>query len=86
HAADRQGCGNYRVIQPLDALSREGLAEGLLSWNHLAPGELERYQPDSIVLQRQVGDEQIEHIRRMRAFSQAFKVFELDDYLPNLPI
>ncbi|UVL02549.1 glycosyltransferase [Pseudomonas sp. B21-047] len=86
HAADRQGCGNYRVIQPLDALSREGLAEGLLSWNHLAPGELERYQPDSIVLQRQVGDEQIEHIRRMHAFSQAFKVFELDDYLPNLPI
>lgn len=86
HAADRQGCGNYRVIQPLDALNREGLAEGLLSWSLLPVAELERYKPDSIVLQRQVGDVQLEHIRRMKAFSSAFKVFELDDYLPNLPI
>ncbi|MDP9521003.1 hypothetical protein [Pseudomonas putida] len=86
HAADRQGCGNYRVIQPLDALNSEGLAEGLLAWNFLSPTELERYQPDSIILQRQVGDEQIEQMRRMHAFSKAFKVFELDDYLPNLPL
>jgi hypothetical protein len=81
-----RGCGNYRVIQPLDALKREGLAEGQLSWAHLTPAELERYQPDSIVLQRQIGDQQIEHMRRMHAFSRAFKVFELDDYLPNLPL
>ncbi|WP_434119722.1 glycosyltransferase [Pseudomonas fortuita] len=86
HAADRGGCGNYRVIQPLDTLNREGLAEGVVAWNYLAPAELERYQPDSIILQRQVGDEQIEHMRRMHAFSRAFKVFELDDYLPNLPL
>lgn len=86
HAGDGQGCGNYRVIQPLDALRREGLAEGLLSWNHLALTELERYQPDSIILQRQVDDDQIEHMRRMHAFSRAFKVYELDDYLPNLPL
>ncbi|MNO25767.1 Chondroitin synthase [compost metagenome] len=86
HAADRQGCGNYRVIQPLDTLAQQGLVEGQLSWNHLSPAELERYQPDSIILQRQVGDEQIEHMRRMHAFSRAFKVFELDDYLPNLPL
>ncbi|KXK69363.1 glycosyl transferase family 1 [Pseudomonas monteilii] len=86
HVADGGGCGNYRVIQPLDALNREGLAEGALAWNYLAPAELERYQPDSIVLQRQIGDEQIESMRRMHVFSRAFKVFELDDYLPNLPM
>ncbi|WP_338744781.1 glycosyltransferase [Pseudomonas putida] len=86
HAADEHGCGNYRVIQPLDTLNREGLAEGLLSWDKLSPAELERYQPDSIVLQRQIGDAQLENMRRMHAFSRAFKVFELDDYLPNLPI
>ena len=86
HVADSGGCGNYRVIQPLDALNREGVAEGALAWNYLAPAELERYQPDSIILQRQVGDEQLEHMRRMHAFSRAFKVYELDDYLPNLPL
>lgn len=86
HAADSYGCGNYRVIQPLDALNREGVVEGMLSWDRLALPELERYQPDGIILQRQVGDEQIDHMRRMHAFSRAFKVFELDDYLPNLPL
>ncbi|WDM87923.1 glycosyltransferase [Pseudomonas asiatica] len=86
YAADSQGCGNYRVIQPLETLNREGLAEGMLSESLLTLTELERYQPDSIVLQRQVDDEQIECMRRMQAFSRAFKVFELDDYLPNLPM
>ena len=39
-----------------------------------------------MLLQRQVGDEQLEKMRRMKEFSSAYKVFELDDYLPNLPI
>ncbi|WP_233787540.1 glycosyltransferase family 2 protein [Pseudomonas yangonensis] len=86
HAADQQGCGNYRVIQPLEAMDREGLIDGTLLWNQLSVTELERFAPDSIVLQRQVGESQIEGMRRMKAFSNAFKVFELDDYLPNLPM
>ena len=86
HAADRQSCGNHRVIQPLDALKREGLVEGAVSWSSLKLAEVERYQPDSIVLQRQIGEVQLEHMHRMQAFSRAFKVFEMDDYLPSLPI
>lgn len=86
HAADQQGCGHYRVIQPLEAMDREGLIDGTLLWNQLSVTELERFAPDSIVLQRQVGESQIEGMRRMKAFSNAFKVFELDDYLPNLPM
>ena len=86
HAADQQGCGHYRVIHPLEAMDREGLIDGTLLWNQLSVTELERFSPDSIVLQRQVGESQIEGMRRMKAFSRAFKVFELDDYLPNLPM
>ena len=86
HAADQQGCGHYRVIQPLEAMDREGLIDGTLLWNQLSVTELERFAPDSILLQRQVGESQIEGMRRMKAFSNAFKVFELDDYLPNLPM
>lgn len=81
HASDRHGDGNHRFIQPLDALKRAGLAEGAVSWNHLAFTELERYQPDSIVLQRQIGEVQVERMRRMQAFSRAFKVFELGETL-----
>ncbi|MFP6799550.1 MAG: glycosyltransferase [Pseudomonas sp.] len=86
YAADAMGCGHYRVIQPLGALNRAGLADGVLSDRFLTVTELERFSPDSIVLQRQISDTQIEQIRRMKSFSAAFKVFELDDYLPNLPM
>lgn len=86
YAADAMGCGHYRVIQPLGALNRAGLADGVLLDRFLTVAELERFRPDSIVLQRQISDTQIEQIRRMKSFSAAFKVFELDDYLPNLPM
>ena len=86
YAADAMGCGHYRIIQPLGALNRAGLADGVLSDRFLTVAELERFRPDSIVLQRQISDTQIEQIRRMKSFSAAFKVFELDDYLPNLPM
>lgn len=86
HMADSYGCGHYRIIQPLHALSRAGLVEGVLAGNLLSLPELERLAPDSIVLQRQVSEAQIESIRRIQVFSAAFKVFELDDYMPNLPL
>ncbi|WP_312909867.1 glycosyltransferase [Stutzerimonas nitrititolerans] len=86
HHADRQGCGHYRMIQPFNAMRDAGLIEGHLSMGLLSPAELARYAPDVVVLQRAVLDEQLEKMRRMQTFSGAFKVFELDDYLPNLPI
>lgn len=86
HFADRQGCGHYRVIQPFNAVRDAGLIDGHISMGLLTPTELARYAPDVIVLQRQIGEEQQEVIRRMKAFSSAFKVFELDDYLPNVPL
>jgi len=53
---------------------------------HLEPIGMERYTPSTIVLQRQLSDSQLETMRGYRDFSRAFKVYELDDYLPNLPL
>jgi len=86
HPADQFGCGHYRVMQPFTALQQEGLVDGALSMGLMHVTDLERYEPDAIVLQRQIGDQRIEAMRRMHTFSRAFKVYELDDYLPNLPI
>ena len=86
HPADSAGCGHYRVIQPHRALHEQGMIEGELAPLLLSVVDLERYDPDVIVLQRQVTDERLESMRRMRSFSRAFKVYELDDYLPNLPL
>ncbi len=84
--ADIEGCGHYRVIQPLRALREAGLAEGVLFNGYLEIADLARQDPDVVILQRQVGEARLEAMRRMKALSRAFKVYELDDYLPNLPL
>ena len=85
-AADANGCGHYRIRQPFLAMQREGLAEGTIAPMHLEPVAMERYAPSTIVLQRQLTESQIETMRGYRDFSRAFKVYELDDYLPNVPL
>lgn len=79
------GSGEQRVSEPLEALKRAGMADGMVIQTHLLLTELERFAPDSIVLQRQLSADQIERMRQMSLFSRAFKVFELDAYLPGLP-
>jgi GT2 family glycosyltransferase len=83
--ADLRGCGHYRIIQPLHGLRRAGLIEGAVGAG-LSLLDLQRYDPDVIVLQRQVAAEQLTALAEAKRFSRAFKVFELDDYLPRLPM
>ena len=86
HPADLFGCGHYRVMQPFLAMKEAGLFDGAISTGLMHVTDLERYNPDTIILQRQIGDERLEAMQRMQRFSKAFKVYELDDYLPNLPL
>lgn len=86
HPADEFGCGNYRVIQPFSALHNAEMIDGTLSIGLMHVTDLERYDPDVIILQRQIQEDRLEAMRRMKAFSKAFKVYELDDYLPNVPL
>lgn len=86
HPADTMGCGHYRVMQPFNALREAGIVDGALSVGLMHVVDLERYNPDTVILQRQIGEERLEAMRRIKAFSRAFKVYELDDYLPNLPM
>ncbi len=86
HPADLFGCGHYRLMQPFLAMKEAGLMDGAISTGLMHVTDLERYNPDTIILQRQIGDARLEAMRRMQRFSRAFKVYELDDYLPNLPL
>ena len=83
--ADLMGCGNYRMIQPSEALNRVGAAEVLFSSELLFPCEYERLGLDSIVLQRQMLDHQVQRLAQTRKFNQVFLVYELDDLITNLP-
>lgn len=86
HMADLSGCGYYRIIKPFQAMEEEGFVQGKLSRLLVNLPQLTQYEADSIVLQRQITPEAHEWMTRLNKFSKAFKVFELDDYLPNLPV
>ena len=86
HPADRQGCGEYRIIAPMRALNRAGLTQGWETIHIFKPAEMERMQPDALVVQRQIKWPQIEALQRHARTSKAFRVFEIDDLLTNLPM
>ncbi len=86
HNADPWGCGNYRIIKPFEALRAEGLVDGALSERLLSQPELARFSPDVIVFQRQTNPAALELMAGTKRFSPAFKIYELDDYLPNTPM
>ncbi len=48
--------------------------------------ELARFDPDVVVWQRRVNEDHLAMMARSGRFHRAFKVYELDDYLPNLPL
>lgn len=83
-AADQQAAGQARVIQPLMALRNAGVIDGSVTIGVLTLVDIQRYAPSSIVLQRPLADGGLQTLRRLRAFSQAFKVYELDGYIPEM--
>ncbi|HSC80661.1 MAG TPA: glycosyltransferase, partial [Chitinolyticbacter sp.] len=86
HPGDAMGCGQYRVIQPFLGQQEALQIDGHISWELLSPIDLARLDPDVLLLQRQINDNQIGFIEQYKRYSRAFKVYELDDYLPKLPM
>lgn len=86
HPADNMGCGEYRIISPMRALREAGKVQGWVDIHLYAGPELERINPDTIILQRQTEPKQIEAIARHKKFSKALRVFELDDLLTGTPL
>lgn len=82
--SDQQDAAQSRLIEPLWALLEAGQADGAAVSAVLSPVEIERFAPTSVVLQRPLDDAGLMALRRLRAFSQAFKVYDLDGYLPEM--
>jgi glycosyltransferase involved in cell wall biosynthesis len=85
HTVDEASSARYRIVQPFNALRDKGLIDGAIASELLSVVELERFDPDVVVVQRSLEDSQLNAMRRMQAFSRAFKVYDLDAYLPELP-
>jgi hypothetical protein len=85
YSADREGCGEYRVIAPSRALFNSGLVHAYETMRLMTPPEIARIAPDSIVFQRQLELGQIQVIETVKNTSKALRIFELDDLITNLP-
>lgn len=84
--ADAMGCGEYRISAPMRALTRAGKVMGWDAAGYFHPREYARMDPESIVFQRQLEWGQIEFMQRIARISKAFRVYELDDLITNIPI
>ncbi|WP_248799526.1 glycosyltransferase [Pseudomonas sp. MWU13-2105] len=77
--------GHYRVTQPLIELEAAGRAVGRTYYNLPSIFEVERQSPDVIVLQGRYAAQPIDEILGLKAYSKARRVYELDDYVINVP-
>lgn len=77
--------GHYRLIQPLFELERAGLATRVLNFGTPSILEIERIEPDTIIFQGRYSAGPVEGISQVKEFSRAFRVFEIDDYLLDVP-
>ncbi|WP_206617397.1 glycosyltransferase [Pseudomonas alkylphenolica] len=83
-ADDQSGAVSSRLLGPMAALRGAGSIDGAVIAGTLSPVEIERFNPSSIVLQRPLEDSGLLALRRLRAFSQAFKVYDLDRYVLDI--
>jgi hypothetical protein len=83
--ADAMGCGEYRIIAPMRALTGAGRVMGWDAAGYFHPREYGRMDPDAIVFQRQLEWGQIEFMQRIARISKAFRVYELDDLITKHP-
>lgn len=86
YPADQWGCGHYRIMQPLESMRMQAFGGGMVAKEWLTVPEMARLDPDALVYQRQITAEAVENMKEARCFLKKPVVYELDDYLPNLPI
>ncbi|MCF4995118.1 glycosyltransferase [Pseudomonas syringae] len=77
--------GHYRVIGPMAALEASGRIYGRYAFESPSTGDIERLSPDSIILQCRYSEGAVGDIMRIKKYSGALRIFELDDYVVNAP-
>lgn len=77
--------GHYRVTAPLAELEASGRVIARVAYESPSTVEIERLSPDTIVLQGRYSEGAAGDILRMKKYSNALRIFELDDYVVSAP-
>lgn len=77
--------GHYRVTAPLAELEAAGRIISRVAYESPSTVEIERLSPDTIILQGRYSEGSAADILRMKKYSGALRIFELDDYIVSTP-
>ncbi|TFH81345.1 MULTISPECIES: glycosyltransferase [Pseudomonas] len=77
--------GHYRISQPMIELEAANRAEGRICYGLPSIIDIERQSPDVIVLQGRYSEGAIEEIPPLKNFFNARRIYELDDYVIDVP-
>ncbi len=77
--------GHYRMSQPMIELEAASRAQGRICYGLPSIIEIERQSPDVIVLQGRYSEHAIDEIPPLKKFFNARRIFELDDYVIDVP-
>ncbi|MCU1759177.1 glycosyltransferase [Pseudomonas sp. 14P_8.1_Bac3] len=84
-ALNSSAIGHYRVSQPLFELQAAGRIVGRVAYDMPSIIEIERQSPDVIILQGRYNAGKINDIVQVKNYSQAMRIYELDDYVARIP-
>jgi glycosyltransferase involved in cell wall biosynthesis len=82
---NQSAVGHYRVVQPFLELEAAGMVTGVQAFEMPSIIELERQSPDAVIMQGRYNDALVNEIERVKNYSRAFRIFELDDYIIDVP-
>ncbi|WP_374354575.1 glycosyltransferase [Chitinimonas sp.] len=83
--ADHNGCGHYRLIMPLRTATRSGKLWGRIHRQHFSVTDLERLEFDSLLMQRQTTDEQLDILEDYAKYARPLLIYEIDDLITHVP-
>lgn len=84
HPADFGGCGHYRLINPMKEMEVKNNIQAYATNVLMKPHELGRFNPDSMVTQRQVLDGQVQYLHRSSSLNGVATIYDLDDLLDHV--
>jgi len=77
--------GHYRVSEPFSQLEAAGRVVGRIAFESPSVVQLARMDPDVIILQLRHAEDSVRDIERIKRFSNARRIFEMDDYVLSAP-
>mgnify|MGYP002759752302 CR=1 FL=1 len=82
---NKSAVGHYRVLKPLAELEAAGWVTQQQYFDIPGNVELARIAPDVAILQGRYTESSIKEIERLKTWSKGFVIYELDDYVIDVP-